>query len=132
MGNKSIGYTISAVAAIYDVHPQTLRSYERHGLLQPSRSEGNTRVYSDDDLIRLEVILNLTRELGVNLAGVEVVLNMRAKMEQMQRDVQELIEYLRTQFDVDPKRFEDRFRHALVPTRPSPPVRVRKREPTRS
>ncbi len=70
MAKKRIGYTISAVAQTYDVHPQTLRSYERLGLLEPSRSEGNTRFYSEEDLTRLEVILSLTRELGVNLAGV--------------------------------------------------------------
>ncbi len=127
MGNKTIGYTISAVAGVYHVHPQTLRAYERQGLLKPSRSDGNTRLYTEDDLLRLEVILNLTRELGVNLAGVEVILNMRRKMEQMQKDVEDMLEYLRVQFGVDPKRFEDRFRHALVPTRPTVPVRMKDR-----
>ncbi len=68
---------ISSVAEQYQIHPQTLRLYEREGLLAPSRSEGNTRLYTDDDLERLEVILQLTRELGVNLAGVEIILNMR-------------------------------------------------------
>jgi MerR family transcriptional regulator, heat shock protein HspR len=85
---------ISAVAESYQIHPQTLRLYERLGLLQPSRSEGNTRLYTDDDLQRLEVILTLTRELGVNLAGVEVILNMREKMEQLQREVNEIIAYV--------------------------------------
>ena len=75
---------ISVVAKSYGIHPQTLRLYEREGLLKPSRTEGNTRLYSEDDLRQLEVILNLTRDLGVNLAGVEIVLNMRRKMEQMQ------------------------------------------------
>ena len=77
-------YMISVVAKSYGIHPQTLRLYEREGLLKPSRTEGNTRLYSEDDLRQLEVILNLTRDLGVNLAGVEIVLNMRRKMEQMQ------------------------------------------------
>jgi MerR family transcriptional regulator/heat shock protein HspR len=86
---------ISAVAELYDIHPQTLRMYEREGLLSPSRSDGNTRLYSDEDLRRLEVILSLTRDLGVNLAGVEVVLNMRRRMRQMQRDVAELITFVR-------------------------------------
>src|SRR5579862_4210303 len=72
-------YMISSVAEQYGVHPQTLRLYEREGLLKPSRSDGNTRLYTDDDLERLEVILHLTRDLGVNLAGVEIILNMRAK-----------------------------------------------------
>jgi MerR family transcriptional regulator/heat shock protein HspR len=82
---------ISAVAEQYAIHPQTLRLYEREGLLTPSRSEGNTRLYTDDDLERLEVILKLTRELGVNLAGVEIILNMREKMEAMQHQIEEFI-----------------------------------------
>jgi MerR family transcriptional regulator/heat shock protein HspR len=89
-------YTISAVAELYDVHPQTLRLYEREGLLRPSRSIGNTRLYEDSDLERLEVILSLTRELGVNLAGVEIILNMREKMDQMQREFEKFFEYLKT------------------------------------
>ncbi len=84
-------YMISAVAEQYQIHPQTLRLYEREGLLKPSRSEGNTRLYTDDDLERLEVILKLTRELGVNLAGVEIILNMREKMAAMQRQIEEFI-----------------------------------------
>ena len=86
---------ISAVAETYQIHPQTLRLYERLGLLKPSRSEGNTRLYSNEDLKRLEVILTLTRELGVNLAGVEVILNMREKMERMQQQVEEMIYFVR-------------------------------------
>ncbi len=88
---------ISSVAETYHIHPQTLRLYERLGLLKPSRSEGNTRLYTQEDLERLEVILTLTRDMGVNLAGVEVVLNMREKMEAMQREVEELIEFVRNQ-----------------------------------
>ena len=89
-------YTISAVAEMYDIHPQTLRLYEREGLLKPSRSVGNTRLYEDSDLERLEIILSLTRELGVNLAGVEIILNMREKMAAMQREFERFFEYLRT------------------------------------
>jgi MerR family transcriptional regulator/heat shock protein HspR len=88
---------ISSVAETYEVHPQTLRLYERLGLLKPSRSEGNTRLYSDKDLERLEFILTLTRDMGVNLAGVEVILNMRERMEAMQREVEEMIAYARGQ-----------------------------------
>ncbi len=87
-------YMISAVAEQYAIHPQTLRLYEREGLLAPSRSEGNTRLYTDEDLERLEVILKLTRELGVNLAGVEIILNMREKMEAMQQQMEGFIETL--------------------------------------
>ena len=83
MVTKRAGFTISAVADRYQVHPQTLRAYERQGLLKPERTQGNTRVYRDEDLQRLEFILTLTRELGVNLAGVEVVLHMREKMMKM-------------------------------------------------
>ncbi|MBX3290230.1 MAG: helix-turn-helix transcriptional regulator [Acidobacteria bacterium] len=88
-------YTISAVAELYDIHPQTLRMYEREGLLKPSRSEGNTRLYEDSDLERLEVILALTRDLGVNLAGVEIILNMREKMDAMQREFERFFDYVR-------------------------------------
>ena len=88
-------YTISAVAELYDVHPQTLRLYEREGLLKPSRSDGNTRTYTDIDLERLEIILSLTRELGVNLAGVEIILNMRQKMDEMKSEFERFFEYIR-------------------------------------
>ncbi len=94
---------ISSVADTYHIHPQTLRLYERQGLLKPSRSDGNTRLYTDGDLERLEVILALTRDMGVNLAGVEVILSMREKMEAMQKEVEELIEYVRTQLAPDMK-----------------------------
>ncbi|HYK16516.1 MAG TPA: helix-turn-helix transcriptional regulator [Bryobacteraceae bacterium] len=87
-------YMISAVAEQYEIHPQTLRLYEREGLLAPSRSEGNTRLYTDEDLERLEVILKLTRELGVNLAGVEIILNMREKMAAMQQQIEEFVSTL--------------------------------------
>ena len=82
---------ISSVAEQYEIHPQTLRLYEREGLLKPSRSDGNTRLYTEEDLERLEVILHLTRDLGVNLAGVEIIMNMREKMEEMQRQVQDFV-----------------------------------------
>jgi len=89
-------YTISAVATQYEIHPQTLRLYEREGLLKPSRSDGNTRLYTDADLERLEVILSLTRDLGVNLAGVEIILNMREKMDAMQREFERFFAYLQS------------------------------------
>src|SRR4030095_15859002 len=95
MKRKIKTYTISAVAEMYDIHPQTLRLYEREGLLTPSRSVGNTRLYEDTDLERLPGILSLTRELGVNLAGVEIILNMRQKMDQMQHEFEQFFEYLK-------------------------------------
>ncbi len=88
-------YHISRVSEMYSLHPQTLRLYEREGLLKPSRSQGNTRLYTDEDLRQLEMILNLIRDLGVNLAGVEVILNMRQKMRQMEAEVSELLEYVK-------------------------------------
>jgi MerR family transcriptional regulator/heat shock protein HspR len=95
---KSKGaYMISAVAEMYDIHPQTLRLYEREGLLAPSRSEGNTRLYTDEDLERLEFILNLARDLGVNIAGIAIVLQMRERMEEMNRQMQNFVDYVRTE-----------------------------------
>ena len=121
------GYTISAVAQLYDVHPQTLRLYERQGLLKPSRSGGNTRFYTDADLERLDVILNLTRELGVNLAGIEIVLNMREKMMEMEREMEEFIGFVREQLarGLAPPE-ERRTRNAIVRVGPLRAIRVSK------
>ena len=86
---------ISVVAEMYEIHPQTLRLYEREGLLRPSRSDGNTRLYTDEDLERLEFILNLARDLGVNIAGIAIVLQMRERMEEMNRQMQGFVDYVR-------------------------------------
>ena len=95
---KSKGaYMISAVAEMYEIHPQTLRLYEREGLLQPSRTVGNTRLYTDEDLERLEFILNLARELGVNIAGIAIILQMRERMEEMNRQMQDFVDYVRSE-----------------------------------
>ena len=95
---KSKGaYMISAVAEMYEIHPQTLRLYEREGLLKPSRTEGNTRLYTDEDLERLEFILNLARDLGVNIAGIAIILQMRERMEEMNRQMQSFVDYVRTE-----------------------------------
>jgi MerR family transcriptional regulator/heat shock protein HspR len=91
------GYMISAIAELYQLHPQTLRLYERVGLLKPSRSQGNTRLYTDEDLERLEVILTLTRDMGVNLAGIEIILNMREKMSEMQQQMQEFLAFVQNE-----------------------------------
>src|SRR6478672_11072172 len=87
-------YMISVVAEMYDIHPQTLRLYEREGLLKPSRSDGNTRLYTEDDLKRLEFILSLARDLGVNIAGIGIILNMRERMDHMQRQMQDFVQYV--------------------------------------
>jgi MerR family transcriptional regulator, heat shock protein HspR len=116
-------YMISAVAQKYDIHPQTLRLYEREGLLKPSRTDGNTRLYSDEDLHRLEMILSLTRDLGVNLAGVEIVLNMRQKMEDMQHEVNEFMAYVKGELARGLGDWEQRLNTALVRTTPADIVR---------
>ncbi len=85
---------ISAVAEMYGIHPQTLRLYEREGLLKPSRSEGNTRYYTEEDLQRLEFILSLARELGVNISGIAIILQMRERMEEMQRQIQDFMQFV--------------------------------------
>ncbi len=117
-------YMISAVAEQYGIHPQTLRLYEREGLLTPSRSEGNTRLYTDEDLERLEVILHLTRDLGVNLAGVEIILNMREKMAAMQQQIEEFISTLNTELAARGKPAPEN-RASLIPVIncPAPPAR---------
>jgi MerR family transcriptional regulator/heat shock protein HspR len=116
-------YMISAVAQRYNIHPQTLRLYEREGLLTPSRTEGNTRLYSDEDLERLETILTLTRELGVNLAGVEIILNMRERMAQMQREVDEFMQYVKQEMSRGLGDWEQRLSTAMIKAAPAGLVR---------
>ena len=123
MKRKPKTYTISAVAEQYNLHPQTLRLYEREGLLKPSRSEGNTRLYTDPDLERLELILSLTRDLGVNLAGVEIILNMRRKIEQMQGEVNEFMDYVKRELARGIDDWEQRLGTALVKSSPTDLVR---------
>ena len=109
---------ISAVAEMYGIHPQTLRLYEREGLLKPSRTEGNTRLYTDEDLVRLEFILSLARDLGVNIAGMAIILQMRERMEAMNKQMQEFVEYVRSEMLT-------RFQHA-APTSNAAIVPLRK------
>src|SRR5579862_3370896 len=108
-------YMISSVAEQYSVHPQTLRLYEREGLLKPSRSDGNTRLYTEEDLVRLEVILHLTRDLGVNLAGVEIILNMRAKMEAMQDQIEQFVQSLNHELANRPQAGQREEQNSLIP-----------------
>jgi MerR family transcriptional regulator, heat shock protein HspR len=124
-------YMISAVAEEYGIHPQTLRLYEREGLLKPSRSEGNTRLFTDEDLERLEVILHLTRDLGVNLAGVEIILNMREKMGEMHAQIQEFVSSLNRELAAarTVRQAVPEDRTSLVPVlAPRPPVVPRNRK----
>ena len=107
-------FMISIVSRRFDIHPQTLRLYEREGLLKPSRTEGNTRLYSDEDLKRLSRILRLTRELGVNLAGVEVILRMQEAMETMEQDFNQLLTSLRDEMARRQESARERSSHALI------------------
>ncbi len=114
-------YMISAVAEMYDIHPQTLRLYEREGLLKPSRTEGNTRLYTDEDLGRLEFILSLARDLGVNISGIAIILQMRERMEAMQREMQQFFQFIQKEMMVRTPA-ADPERGAIVPIRrPVPP-----------
>jgi MerR family transcriptional regulator, heat shock protein HspR len=124
---KAAYYMISAVAQKYNIHPQTLRLYEREGLLKPSRTEGNTRLYSEDDLEQLETILSLTRDLGVNLAGVEVILNMRRKIELMQHEVNDFMDYVKREMVRGVDDWEQRLSTALVKSAPTDLVKVKGR-----
>lgn len=126
MKKKVVYYSIGQVAESYDIHQQTLRQYERYGLLKPSRTDGNTRLYCDSDLDRLDIILNLTRELGVNLAGVEIVLNMREKMEEMQRQLDSLIHYLQDALEREEINIGDEEVKSLVRISPINKIIIRK------
>ncbi len=113
---KQGAYMISAVAEMYDIHPQTLRLYEREGLLKPSRTEGNTRLYTDEDIERLELILSLARDLGVNISGIAIILQMRERMEEMQRQMADFVSYVRNEV-MARAQHADPSRGALVPVR---------------
>ena len=119
-------FMISVVAERYNIHPQTLRLYEREGLLKPSRTEGNTRLYSEEDLEQLETILALTRDLGVNLAGVEIILNMRRKIEKMQNEVNEFMAYVKKEMARGVDDWEARLSTALVKSAPTDLVKRQK------
>ena len=126
MRKKSMTYTIGVVAETYGLHQQTLRLYEREGLLKPSRSKGNTRLYTDEDLVRLETILSLTRDLGVNLAGVGIILDMLERMDHMQRDFEQILGALREHLASGQGQPDERVKLALVPRRFAPLVAVRR------
>jgi MerR family transcriptional regulator, heat shock protein HspR len=113
---KSKGaYMISAVAEMYEIHPQTLRLYEREGLLKPSRTEGNTRLYTEEDLQRLEFILTLARDLSVNISGIAIILQMRERMEEMQRQIQDFVQYIQKEVLTRANAAGDPSKGALVP-----------------
>jgi MerR family transcriptional regulator/heat shock protein HspR len=120
---KEGAYMISAVAEMYGIHPQTLRLYEREGLLKPSRTVGNTRLYTESDLARLEFILSLARDLGVNIAGIGIILNMRERMEEMSRQMSEFFTYVQEQvLTRGGAHHQDASRGAIVPIRRQVPT----------
>ena len=123
-GSGKSYFMISVVAQKYNIHPQTLRMYEREGLLKPSRTDGNTRLYSEEDLEQLETILSLTRDLGVNLAGVEIILNMRGKIERMQAEVNEFMGYVKQELSKGIGDWEQRLSTAIVKSTPTDLVRA--------
>ena len=108
---------ISSVAEMYGIHPQTLRLYEREGLLLPSRTEGNTRLYTEEDLQRLEFILNLARDLGVNISGIAIILQMRERMEEMQRQIQDFVKYIQQEVLARATAAADPAKGMIVPLR---------------
>jgi MerR family transcriptional regulator/heat shock protein HspR len=110
-------YMISSVAEMYGIHPQTLRLYEREGLLKPSRTEGNTRLYTDEDLQRLEFILTLARDMGVNISGIAIILQMRERMTEMERQMREFFNYMRGEMLARAGMTADPSRGAIVPLR---------------
>ena len=122
---KQGAYMISSVAEMYDIHPQTLRLYEREGLLKPSRTEGNTRLYTDEDIERLELILSLARDLGVNISGIAIILQMRERMDEMQRQMADFVSYVRNEV-MARAQHADPSRGALVPVRRPLVVKARK------
>jgi MerR family transcriptional regulator/heat shock protein HspR len=107
-------YMIGVVAEMLKVHPQTLRFYEKKGLVRPSRTEGQTRMYSAEDVDEIARLLRLTRDLGVNLAGVEIILKMRRRMLDMQKQIEDLVAYVRESGGSDAPRAE---RAGTVPPR---------------
>ncbi len=121
-------YHISAVSRMYNLHPQTLRLYEREGLLKPSRSQGNTRLYTEEDLKQLELILTLVRDLGVNLAGVEVILNLRQKIERIEAEVNELLEFIKKEFFEGREEEFEKRRQSIVPVSSVSLIKVEKSE----
>ena len=116
---KQGAYMISSVAEMYGIHPQTLRLYEREGLLKPSRTEGNTRLYTDEDLERLELILSLARDLGVNISGIAIILQMRERMDEMQRQMADFVSYVRDEVMARAQNAVDPRRGAIIPVRRS-------------
>jgi MerR family transcriptional regulator, heat shock protein HspR len=124
---KQGAYMISAVAEMYGIHPQTLRLYEREGLLKPSRTEGNTRLYTDEDLERLEFILSLARDLGVNISGIAIIIQMRERMDEMQRQMADFVSYVRNEVMARAQQAADPSRGAIVPVRRSFVVKSEKK-----
>ena len=126
---KQGAYMISAVAEMYGIPPQTLRLYEREGLLKPSRTEGNTRLYTDGDLERLELILSLARDLGVNISGIAIILQMRERMDEMQRQMAEFVSYVRSEVMSRAQQANvDATRGAIVPLRRTIEMKAEKKK----
>ena len=117
-------YMISVVSELLGVHPQTLRLYEREGFVRPSRTEGGVRLYSQGDVEQVRMVLRLTRELGVNLAGVEVILSMREKMEKLQEEMDKSMERMREEFMAELNRRQEMTKNPLVKVKPGRIIKI--------
>ncbi|MEK6690257.1 MAG: helix-turn-helix transcriptional regulator [Nitrospirota bacterium] len=110
MEKKKPLYMISVVAEILNIHPQTLRIYEREGFIKPKRTEGNTRLYSDEDIEKIKMVLRFTRDMGVNLAGVDMILRLRERMDEMRREMEEMMRHLSEEIREEFRRREEEIK----------------------
>mgnify|MGYP005812098613 CR=1 FL=1 len=117
-------YSISVVSEMLELHPQTLRQYERLGFVKPSRTIGNTRLYSEEDIEKLKVIINLTRDLGVNIAGVEIIINMRSQIEDLQGILSKLIYFIKNNISATNIKDSEVEANAIVPAKPRGIIKI--------
>lgn len=110
MKRKKGYFSISAVAKMFSVHQQTIRLYEKEGLLSPKRSEGNTRLFSEEDVNRLEEIIYLTHKLGINLAGVEMILRLQKQMKKLQKEMNTLFNHMQEELSSENETSKDVIR----------------------
>lgn len=114
MKRKKGYFSISAVAKMFSVHQQTIRLYEKEGLISPKRSEGNTRLFSEDDVDRLEEIINLTHKMGINLAGVEMILRLQKRINKMQKEMNSLFSQVQLELDEENETNKEVVREAAT------------------
>src|SRR3989339_1763528 len=113
MRRKKAHFSISAVAEMFSVHQQTIRLYEKEGLISPKRSDGNTRLFSESDVERLEEIIYLTHKLGINLAGVEMILKLKKQIKKMQQDMNHIFEEANENLDTQIENKKEEAKQSL-------------------